>query len=194
MHSGLRSTLAFALLAVGLGLGGCSAGEDQATHPAVTAGKGTKDLFVYGTVKRNGKPVKGARLEVTLTPDAAFDHSKVGERVPVFAAGKATSGSDGSFVLRVDPDDLPTKFFGTARDLLNFALDVEAGADFATWNSTLWAVGNPKVWRTEQEAAPADAAYKLVLDLGTQRIQETDSYGDRTSAGLFVIPRPKGMS
>ena len=187
------STLLVVPVAVAAALVGACSGSDQEERPSavVTSGAGTGDLFVHGVVEREGHPVDGAEVEVVLTPEDLSD-VEVGEAVRQLVASSARSDADGSFAVRLDPDEVPSKYFGLDREFLNFELRVADSQDFATWHTTLHPVGDPTVWRTWESAAPADAAMRIALDLEAERIVITDSVGEEQRSDLPVLQLGEG--
>ncbi len=188
----LQARVVVLLASCGLLLSGCSDTDDvDRAKPVVTAGAKTGDLFLHGVIERNGKPVEGATFDVLLEPVEEMRNAEVGDVIRQFTASSATSDSDGSFALRLKADDLPSKYFESGRRFLNFSLNVVAGKEFAHWGSTLYPVGSPAVWRTTDEAVPADSAMKLELDIGKERHRVTDSF-DQTEKGGLAVMRPPG--
>lgn len=161
---------------------GCSTSDSSAPAPKDSAS--SEAVFLTGTVTRGGEHVEGAQVVATLWPEN--DDSEVGDLIEMFDVDDAVTRADGSFTLYLDPDDVPTRYFGGDRSYVNFDFRVFDDGEFATWGSTLHPVGSPQTWRTEGGAVAADAPLEMHLDLEKQRITMVDSYGESTSSDLPV--------
>ena len=173
-----------------LGISACSRSDEPSSRAAAisTSGPSTKDLFVYGTVQRNGKPLR-AQVFVLLEDEAGTADAKVGDSIGMLTAAHAVTGADGRFAVRVDADRSPTKYFIGGRDRtgLNFELNVNAGREFVPWGGTAFTVGRGGVWRTDRTATAADAVLRVALDVGTRRRVVTDSFGQEEKSTAVVM-------
>ena len=70
--------------------------------------------------------------------------------------------------------------------MLNFDLDVVIGTQFASWGSTLFLVGRPQVWRSD-EARVGDTVMDMSLDFGSRTVTTTDSDGHKTREHFLVM-------
>jgi hypothetical protein len=150
--------------------------------PLATAGPKTRDLFLTGTVRRGDERVRGAQVYVEL---ASTEDVKDGHVVPTWDTKCVTTDADGRYSVRLDPDEIPGKFF-EAVDTLNFDLDVIVGKHFASWGSTLYLVGRPQVWRSE-EARVGDTVMDMSLDFSSRRVTTTDSDGHKTREHFLLM-------
>ncbi|MCW2787432.1 MAG: hypothetical protein JWP74_3949 [Marmoricola sp.] len=160
----------------------------------MTTGSGTKNLVVYGTVTRNGTPVRGAEVDLVLTNELQEAGAKDGDTIQMHTADTARTGADGRYAVYLKADDTPTKYFlgGTDRSGLNFDLNVIAGKDFVPWGDTVFPVGTAKVWRSDEDAAPADRAMMVTFDVGTQKLSKWDSDGEVEKSTMAVLHGPGG--
>jgi hypothetical protein len=166
---------------------GCASAEGAASSAApsrsvVTAGPKTHDLFLTGTIRRGGHRVRGARVSVELM---STEDVKNGQVVPTWDTRPVKTDADGRYAVRIDPDVIPAKFFEDV-DMLNFDLDVVIGKQFASWGSTLFLVGRPQVWRSE-EARVGDSVMDMSLDFGSRTVTTTDSEGHETHERFLVM-------
>jgi hypothetical protein len=187
----LRCGFAAVLIAAVLSVAGCSNDETGPSPSVRTAGTATKDVFLRGTVERDGKAVPGATLDVVVVDELKAVEAKVGDTMESFTAATAITDEEGSYTLRLKADDLPSKYFSPGgRDFLNFSINLVAGTTFATWSSTMYPEGQPAVWRTSEEAATADAVMRANFDLDTEKVMITDSLDQKETRGLFVMSAP----
>jgi len=156
----------------------------------VTVGPQTGDVFVHGTVSRNRKPVEGAEVLVNLSPEEEMAEAKEGERIKLWSTKPVATDESGRWVVRIDPDTVPSKYFPASQDYLNFELMVSQGAEFTTWGSTLWLLKDTRVWRTEN-SRPGDAVMDIALDLGKEKIAITDSSGEVERSSM-PVRKPTG--
>jgi hypothetical protein len=183
-----RRNFAAALILPLVSLVGCSTDEIRASPSVSTAGAATNDVFLHGTVKRNNKAVSGARLEVIVEDELKAQEAKVGDTVESFTAASAVSDEEGAFTLRLNADDLPSKYFGAGRrDFLNYGITVFADKTLATWYGTMYPEGQPAVWRSSDEAATADAVMRADFDLATEKVTTIDSFDQKETGGLAVM-------
>ena len=174
--------LAVSIVALAAVAGGCAEGQ-KAKEPAAAP------IFITGTVLSDGEPV-GADVSIQLRDERAEASAKVGDTIPTLTAAEATTDAAGAFTLRVDPADVPTNFFlgGHDRSLLNFELGVQTPSVWGVWANTMYV--SDGVWRSDEGAVSADRPVEIAVDLDTERLSITDSFGESTSHDMAVF-RPQ---
>lgn len=179
MHKALLT-----VLIGGLVLAGCTDGGDTGTtgeRPA-TSGPETGELLVHGVVRDDGQPVEDATVQVQIWADGAGQ--EVGEVVDTFETEPTRTGSDGDYFVDLDPDRLPSKYFGGA-DFVNFDLIVSIGDRVATWSTTAWLLEKDGVWRSDG-ARSGDETIDVSVDLMSGQVTMTDSVGEKTRHHIQV--------
>jgi len=150
-----------------------AAGSSPASPSAgsnATAGPGTGDLFATGRLTRDGKPVEGAKVGLTAEPGDLESYGESPSADPQ-APLTATTDRHGRWSLRVDPAKVD---FSPGGHTLDVEITWRAGGTTASWEASIARVR--KVWRTEG-AGPADSVARFDVDLGTARVEATDSRG-----------------
>lgn len=188
----LIRTLCLPLTLLGaVALSSCSAEDTAETAPEVTqlvtSGPGTGDLLVHGVVSRDGAPQPGVEVVVSLWPET--DDLEVGDAVDMWTTDPVETDEDGRYGVRVDPDELSSRYFPAGRDHLNFDVRVSSDARFTTWSTTAWLLEDSGVWRSER-SRPGDEVIDLSFDLGEETVTLTDSQGrsDTDESTLFPVP------
>jgi hypothetical protein len=164
-------------------------GATQRTPTApVTSGPETGDLIAHGTVLDQGKPVSGAEVVVSLWPET--DDMEVGQSFSLWDSEKATTDSDGDWFLQLDPDTIPSKFWPSGEEFLNIDLRIIDAPRTLSWSTTVYSVGERKVWRTEGARA-GDPVLDVDVDLGREKITRTDSRGDSETSDAPIAKMRK---
>lgn len=140
----------------------------------VTSGPGSGDLLVHGVVSRDGEPQPGVEVVVSLWPET--DDIEVGDTVDMWTTDPVETDQDGSYGIRVDADELSSRYFPVGQDFLNFDVMISDETLFMTWGSTAWLLEDSGVWRSER-SRPGDEAIELSFDLGDEEVTLTDSQG-----------------
>jgi hypothetical protein len=180
--------LVAAALVAALSSTACTSDETRARPAVPTAGAATGDLFLRGTVHRDGKAVSGASVDLGLWDATEAAPAEIGDRAEMFSASKAITDDRGAFTLRLKADEVPSKYFEPGgRDVLNFEIHLVDGNTLGVWSSTMVPEGHPAVWRTSEDAAPADAVLRADFDLGTGRLTTIDSLDQKATDHLLVI-------
>lgn len=194
MLRALGSRLASLLIVAVLSVAGCSSDETGPSTVVPTAGTATEDVFLHGTVKLDGKAIPGAKLEVVLEDELKNAEAEVGDTMETFTAAQAVTDEKGSYTLRLNAEELPSKYFSPGgRDFLNFSVELVAGETFARWGDTMYPEGQQSVWRTSDEAATADAVMRADFDLGREKVTIIDSFDQKETSGLFVMGAPNSL-
>lgn len=190
---GICAALGAALLAATL-LAGCGGSAStpaasgrpgsKAGHELVTAGPDTGDLFLTGVVSRDGRPVRGAKVTVSLSPEDL--DIPVGSSFRTWDTPLITTAADGAFAVHIDASRLPSKYLSPTSQLLNFDLQAILDDQFALWSSTLWRTRPGGTWRTDG-ASTGDSVARLDLDFGhSPTVVLTDSTGEQEKHDLPV--------
>ena len=160
--------------------------EAEVTQP-VTSGPGSGDLLVHGVVSRDGAPQPGAEVVVSLWSET--DDLEVGDAVDTWTTDPVETDQDGRYGVRVDPDELSSRYFPVGQDFLNFDVLVSSDAGSTTWSTTAWLLEDSGVWRSER-SRPGDEVIDLSFDLGEETVSLTDSQGrsDTDESPLFPMP------
>ncbi len=188
-----RSLAAMVIIPM-VSMAGCSGDENLVSQSVSTAGTATKDVFLRGTVRRDGKPVSRARIDVFVEDELEAAEAKVGDTLESFTAATAVTDDHGTYTLRLKADELPSKYFSPGgRNFLNFSIDVVSGKTLAIWSSTMYPEGQPAVWRTSAEATAADAVMRANFDLGTEKLTTIDSLDQKETGDLLVMRGPGNL-
>jgi hypothetical protein len=184
-------------LVLALSLAACGTDEssenDGAQTPTtaaapVTSGAGSADMIAHGTLLDRGKPVSGAKVFISLWPDTT--DTKVGESFRLWDSEEVTTDSHGNWFLNLDPATIPSKFWPAGEEFLNIDLQVIDSPRVLRWSTTVYSVGDKKVWRTEG-ARVGDPVLKVKADIGTEKITLTDSREDSEMSDAIVIVTKK---
>jgi hypothetical protein len=170
---------------VGCGTGAGVERSAKANPAVTTAGPKTGDLFPRGRLMNGKVWLAKARVWISLSP--VDDDTKIGEQVPLWESKKAKTDAKGRYLIRVDPDELPSKFFDAENQFLNFDLHFVANRTFGTTSATLWLLDDPQVWRTEG-ARRGDAVLALSFDIENGTLTTTDSTGETTRSKFLLNP------
>lgn len=196
----MTSLLAPAALVLTMALAACSTekaqpqdGEVRPTTPStpstpVTSGPETGDLIAHGTVLDQGKPVSGAEVVVSLWPETS--DMELGQSFSLWDSETATTDRDGDWFLQLDPDTIPSKFWPSGEQFLNIDLRVIDAPRALSWSTTVYSVGDRKVWRTEG-ARVGDPVLDVDVDLGKEKITLTDSRGDSETTDAAIAKMQK---
>lgn len=179
--------VAAALMWVGAGCRSTDGSQDVDAHPpatvVVTSGPETGDVFAHGTVHSAGDPVANAEVVIAVWPDVVDE--EVGEEIDLHEVA-VTTDAEGDWVVRLDPDTVPSRYFPADEDYLNFEVRVFAGDAMAVWNNTLHLVGEPPVWRTLGSRA-GDSLMEIDMNLASEEITITDSQEEASTHPLPVM-------
>ncbi len=93
-----------------------------------------------------------------------------------------STDENGTWALRVDPEDIPEEYLPTSHSFLEFDLVFGDGARLTLWKGTTFLRSDPPLWRT-RGANPDDAVLRLEVDLDSGDIVATDSVGDKLPSG-----------
>ena len=99
--------------------------------------------------------------------------------------------SSGRWAISITPDAIPDDYLPESRDYLNFELRIWDGARLASWSATGWWLKGARVWRTDEAAGTADAVMAVGVDLESEQITVTDSFGE-TERSPLPVARPEG--
>ncbi|MCL8251450.1 hypothetical protein AERO_08640 [Aeromicrobium fastidiosum] len=177
---GPRRFFLAALLVSVLVVGGC--GSDAPPTPVATAGPDTGTVALHGVVSMDGKPVRGAFVVATLWPEDTSDVPEGGV-VDTLDLPTVTTGDDGAYVVRIDPDRLASRYFGG--DYLNVDLRFSTTTSMSSWSTTVDLVDD-RVWRSTDRARVGDPVLRLDVDLGRRTITTEDSLGEKEKSDLPV--------
>lgn len=188
----LIRTLCVPLTLLGVvALSSCSTEDPADAAPEVaelvTSGPGSGDLLVHGVVSRDGAPQPGVEVVVSLWPET--DDLEVGDAVDMWSTDPVETDEDGRYGVRVDPQELSSRYFPAGREFLNFDVLVSSDARSTTWSTTAWLLEDSGVWRSEG-SRPGDEVIDLTFDLGEETVTLTDSQGrsDTDASPLFPLP------
>jgi len=166
-------------------LSACTGSTESAPKAVATAGSGTGDVMVRGVITRNAEPVRDAELWFDLWP--TDDGTRAGDVVDTWGSKHVKTDHDGRFALRMDPDDVKSKYIdGNA---VNFDLNLFHDKKMASWGSTAWLVQD-RVWRSDEYARVADPTLSISMDVGTFTVTLVDSHGERETNELTMVRMP----
>ena len=178
----IRRRLTSAALTVAtLVLAGC--GSDVPPTPVATAGPDTGTVALHGVVSRDGKPLRGTTVVATLWPEDTSDVPEGGV-VDTLDLPAVTTGDDGAYVVRIDPDRLTSRYFGG--DYLNVDLRFSTTTSMSSWSTTIDLVDD-RVWRSTDQARVGDPVLRMDVDLGRRTITTEDSLGEKEKSDLPVF-------
>lgn len=174
-----------AIAALATSVASCDSSNDQ---PAVS-GADSETVLVHGVVDKNGKPVSGAQVWLTLWPED--DDTPDGGVVDTRSEHPVTTGDDGRFVLSLDPDRLESRYFNG--DFLNFDIEVWGDGQLGRWGSTVELIED-RFWRGDDEDRIADDALQIDFDLGTKPTVTLETLDAPDEHELMLMPSPKRPS
>lgn len=175
----IRAALGVAMLvAVGTG---CS----SATDDIATSGPETGTILVHGIVKKDGKPLSGTQIGLTLMPEGDhMDDVRADGSIDTYDPKPVITGADGAFALPLDPEELSSKYYNG--DFLNFEMMAFHDRSMGSWNSTVYLI-DERVWRSDEQARVADPLLRMDFDFGKQTVVVTDSLGEKETSEWTVV-------
>lgn len=148
---------AVAALTLSAALASCGPPYDQ----VAVSGTDSAAVLAYGVVEKEGKPVTGAQVWLTLRPED--DDTPEGEVVDTRSEDAVTTDGDGRFLLSLDPDELESRYFNG--DYLNFDIEVWNDGQLGGWSSTVHLI-EERFWRQDEQERIGDDALQIDFDLG----------------------------
>lgn len=158
-------------------------------EPRATFGKGSETVLVHGIIEENGKPVQDAKVWLTLWPDD--DDTPIGGIIDTKDYAPATTDDDGKYVLRLDPDELKSRYFNG--DFLNFDISVSHEGRLGGWGSTVYLV-DKRFWRHDEEDRIADDVHEIDFDLGKRPSVTLETLDAPDRHELTLTPAPGGTN
>lgn len=158
-------------------LAGCGSSADE---PEVS-GAGSASVVAHGVIEKDGEPVSGAQVRLTLWPED--DDTPEGGTVDTRVEDAVTTDDDGRFVASLDPAELPSRYFNG--DYLNFDLDVWNDTKLGHWSSTVHLV-EQRFWRQDEQERVADDALSVDFDLGKNPTVTVKTLDGPDEKKLFV--------
>lgn len=156
---------------------GCSSYADD----IATSGPETGTILVYGVVKKDGKPVVGAKVWLSLWPKSeVLAEMDEDESFTDYLPSKAVRTTpEGKYALRLDPDELSSRFFNG--EFLNFDVEVRDGDAAGRWGSTGHLI-DERFWRSDEGTRVADPLRRMDFDFGKKTVVMTDSFGEKETS------------
>lgn len=127
------------------------------------SGADSENVLVHGVVEKDGKPVTGAQVWLTLWPED--DDTPEGDVVDTRTEDSVTTDGDGRFLVSLDPDELEPRYFNG--EYLNFDIEVWNDGQLGGWSSTVNLI-DERFWRQDDQEGIADDALKIDFDLGNR--------------------------